>query len=151
MKVGLVGAGGMGRRHLSALARDPRVEIAGVVETDEVAAWSAASDFGGHPCRTVADLTELGVDAAYVALPNAYHGAVTREALDRGLHVFSEKPMATSLHEARQVAACVRRSGRVYQMGSTGASPPHTATSIKRPPQGSLRCLQTLRSPTATC
>jgi myo-inositol 2-dehydrogenase/D-chiro-inositol 1-dehydrogenase len=117
VKVGLVGAGEMGRRHLSALARDPRVEIAGVADTDEVAARAAANDFGGRPCRTVADLAELGVDAAYVALPNAYHGAVAVDAMDRGLHVFSEKPMATSLHEARQIAACVRRSGRVYQMG----------------------------------
>ncbi len=117
VKVGLVGAGAMGRRHLDALARDPRVEIAGVADTDEVAARLAVDDFGGRPCRTLADLDELGVDAVYVALPNAYHGAVGREAMDRGLHVFCEKPMATSLREARQVAACAHRSDCVYQMG----------------------------------
>jgi myo-inositol 2-dehydrogenase/D-chiro-inositol 1-dehydrogenase len=65
----------------------------------------------------VTDLARLGIDAAYVTLPNAYHGAVVLEAMDRGLHVFSEKPMATMLDEARQVGACIRRSGRVYQMG----------------------------------
>ena len=117
VKVGLVGAGGMGRRHLGVLARDPRVEIVGVADTDAMAARLAADDVGGRPCGTVADLAELGVDAAYVTLPNAYHAAIVLEAMGRGMHVFSEKPMATSLDEARQVAACVRRSGCVYQMG----------------------------------
>ncbi|TMJ14193.1 MAG: Gfo/Idh/MocA family oxidoreductase [Bacillati bacterium ANGP1] len=117
VKVGLIGAGGMGRRHLGALARDPRVEIAGVADTDEAAARVAADEFGGRPCRTVADLADLGVDAAYVTLPNAYHAAIALEAMDRGMHVFSEKPMATSLDAARRVAAGVRDSGCVYQVG----------------------------------
>jgi len=117
VKVGLVGAGGMGRRHLDALARDPRVEIVGVADTDEVAARSATDDFGGRPCRTVTDLARLGIDAAYVTLPNTYHGTVVLEAMDRGLHVFCEKPMATMLDEARRVGACARHTGRVYQMG----------------------------------
>lgn len=117
VKVGLIGAGGMGRRHLEVLTRDPRVEVVGVADAAEAAARSAAEAFGGRACRTAADLAELGADAVYVTLPNAYHGAVVIEAMDRGLHVFSEKPMATTLDEARRVAACARRSGRVYQMG----------------------------------
>lgn len=44
------------------------------------------------------------------------------EALNRGLHVFSEKSMATSLDEARRVAVAVRRAGRVYQMGIASGS-----------------------------
>src|SRR5690242_2859445 len=100
----------MGRRHLDVLARDPRVEIVGVADTDEAAARAAAGDFGGRPCRTLTDLAQLGIDAAYVTLPNTYHGAVALDAMDRGLHVFSEKPMATMLDEARQIGARARRS-----------------------------------------
>jgi len=117
VKVGLVGAGGMGRRHLDVLSRDPRVEIVGVADAVEAAARSAAEAFGARACRTVADLAEVGAGAVYVTLPNKFHGPVVLEAMDRGLDVFSEKPMATTLDEARQVAARVRRSGRVYQMG----------------------------------
>jgi len=117
VKVGLIGAGGMGRRHLEVLSRDPRVEIVAIADEDESAARSAARAFGGQPCRTATDLAELGADAAYVTLPNKYHGAVVLEAIDRGLHVFCEKPMATTLGEARQIAARVRGSGRIYQMG----------------------------------
>jgi myo-inositol 2-dehydrogenase / D-chiro-inositol 1-dehydrogenase len=117
LKVGLVGAGAMGRRHLEALSRDGRVAIVGVADSVAAAAAAAAQPFGASPCGTVGDLAELGAAAVYVTLPNAFHGAVVLEALDRGLHVFSEKPMATSLDEARRVAAAVRRAHRVYQMG----------------------------------
>lgn len=107
----------MGRRHLEALARDPRVEVVGVADAVESAARSAAEAFRCRSCRTATGLAELGADAVYVTLPNKYHGAVVLEAIDGGMHVFSEKPMATTLDEARRVAARVRRSGRVYQMG----------------------------------
>jgi myo-inositol 2-dehydrogenase/D-chiro-inositol 1-dehydrogenase len=107
----------MGRRHLAVLAGDPRVKIVGVADAVEAAARPAADAVGARPCRTVAELAELDADAIYVTLPNAHHGTVVLEALDLGLHVFSEKPMATTLDEARRVAARVRRSGLVYQMG----------------------------------
>jgi myo-inositol 2-dehydrogenase / D-chiro-inositol 1-dehydrogenase len=117
LKIGLVGAGSMGRRHLDALSRDARVAIVGVADSVDGAARAAAEPVGARPCRTVGELAELGAAAVYVTLPNAFHGAVVREAVSRGLHVFSEKPMATTLDEARRVAEAVRRSGRVYQMG----------------------------------
>lgn len=117
VKVGLIGAGAMGRRHIQALARDPRVEIAGIADTVAEAAKTAAESVGARPCRDLADLADLGVVAAFVTLPNAYHAPVVLDALDRGLHVFSEKPMATTLEAGRQIRERVRRSGRVYQMG----------------------------------
>jgi myo-inositol 2-dehydrogenase / D-chiro-inositol 1-dehydrogenase len=120
LKIGLVGAGAMGRRHLEALSRDARVAIVAVADSVEAAARSAAQAVGARACRTVGELAELGAAAVYVTLPNAFHGTVVLEALSRGLHVFSEKPMATTLDEARRVAAAARRArraGRVYQMG----------------------------------
>jgi myo-inositol 2-dehydrogenase/D-chiro-inositol 1-dehydrogenase len=62
-------------------------------------------------------LAALGIDAVFIALPNVYHGSVVLEALDRGLHVFSEKPMATTLDEGRKIVERVRRGDRIYQMG----------------------------------
>ena len=117
VKVGLVGAGAMGRRHLDALSRDPRVTVVGVADSVEAAARRAAEPLGARPCRTVGELAEAGAEAVYVTLPNAFHGAVVLDALERGLHVFSEKPMATTLDDARRVAAAVRRTGRIYQIG----------------------------------
>lgn len=117
MKVGLIGAGTMGRRHLDALARDDRARVVVVADAAEEAARSAAAVVGAKPGRDLADLADAGAEAVFVTLPNAFHVKLVLEALDRGLHVFCEKPMATTLADGRAVAERVRRAGRVYQMG----------------------------------
>ncbi len=117
VNVGLIGAGTMGRRHLQALAADRRVSLVGVADAVEPAAREAAAGVGARPCKDLAGLADLGVDAVFVTLPNVHHAPVVLEALDRGLHVFSEKPMATSLADARRIVDRVASSGRIYQMG----------------------------------
>lgn len=117
VKVGLIGAGDMGRRHLQVLSRDPRVEIVGVADVVAEAAHPAADSVGARPCQTTADLADLGAEAVFITLPNVYHGATVLEALDRNLHVFSEKPMATRLEEGRQILKRVKASDRIYQIG----------------------------------
>ncbi len=117
VKVGLIGAGAMGRRHLTALSRDARVTLVGVADAVEEAARAAAEEVGARPCRDLAGLVESGAEAVFVTLPNVYHGPVVQEALARDLHVFSEKPMATTLAEGRAIRERVRRGRRVYQMG----------------------------------
>jgi len=117
VRAGLIGAGTMGRRHLQALSRDHRVELVGVADAVAEAATTAAASVGARPCGDLAALAGLGIDAVFVTLPNVYHGPVVLDALTRGLHVFSEKPMATTLEEGRQIRDQVRRAGRVYQIG----------------------------------
>jgi myo-inositol 2-dehydrogenase / D-chiro-inositol 1-dehydrogenase len=117
IRVGLIGAGLMGTRHLDALARDARVRVVGVADAAPGAAEKAAAGAGATPVRTLADLVRLGVDAVFVTVPNVYHAALVLEALDHGLHVFSEKPMAIALDDGRRIRERVRTGGRVYQMG----------------------------------
>ena len=117
VRVGLIGAGTMGRRHLEVLSGDPRVEIVGVADAVEASARDAAASVGARPCATADQLADLGMDAAFVTLPNVYHGQVALDLLARGVHVFSEKPMATTLAEGRRIAERAKSSGRVYQMG----------------------------------
>jgi myo-inositol 2-dehydrogenase / D-chiro-inositol 1-dehydrogenase len=117
VKVGLIGAGAMGRRHLTALSRDTRVTLVGVADAVEEAARAAAEEVGARACRELAGLVECGAEAVFVTLPNVHHGSVVLEALARDLHVFSEKPMATTLAEGRAILDRVRRGRRVYQMG----------------------------------
>ncbi len=117
VKVGLIGAGAMGRRHLTVLARDKRVTLVGVADAVEGAARAAADEVGARACRDLAGLVQCGAEAVFVTLPNVHHGPVVMEALERDLHVFSEKPMATTLVEGRAILDRVRRGRRVYQIG----------------------------------
>lgn len=117
VNVGLLGAGVMGRRHLAALSRDARVTLVGVADAVEDVARTAASEVGARACRDLADLAECGAEAVFVTLPNVHHGRVVLEALARDLHVFSEKPMATTLADGRAILDRIRRGRRVYQIG----------------------------------
>jgi myo-inositol 2-dehydrogenase/D-chiro-inositol 1-dehydrogenase len=117
MRVGLIGAGSMGRRHLQALSRDPRVQLVGVADVVPEAARTAAEPLGARPCHDLRDLTGLGVDAVVVSLPNVHHAPVVLDALDRGLHVLAEKPMAITLEDGRRIRARVHAGRQVYQMG----------------------------------
>lgn len=117
VKVGLIGAGTMGRRHVDALGRDPRVELVGVADVVPEAARAAAEPARARACGSLADLHALGIDAVFVTLPNVYHSAIVLEALERGLHVFAEKPMATTLADGRRIRARVKTGRQVYQMG----------------------------------
>ncbi len=117
IRVGLIGAGLMGKRHLEALSRDDRVRIVGVADAAPAAAEAAAAPVGATAGRSLADLVRLGVDAVFVTVPNVYHAPVVLEALGHGLHVFAEKPMAIRLDDGRRIAERVRTGDRVYQMG----------------------------------
>lgn len=58
-------------------------------------------------------LLEMDLDCVYIPLPNSLHGPMTLAALDQGLHVLCEKPLALSAPEAEAMAAASRRAGRL--------------------------------------
>ena len=77
-----------------------------------------------HGCQTYADYRELldkeDVDAVMVATPDHSHAVVTMAALRRGKHVYCEKPLTYTVHEARQVTEAARRAGVATQLGNQG-------------------------------
>jgi myo-inositol 2-dehydrogenase/D-chiro-inositol 1-dehydrogenase len=117
VKVGIIGAGNMGRIHADVLKEDERVRLAGVTDIVPAKAQALAEAMGGKVFVSVEALLDAGVDAVYVTTPNTRHVPATLAALQRDIHVFCEKPMATSLEEARQVLQAARAGKAVYQVG----------------------------------
>jgi hypothetical protein len=64
------------------------------------------------------DLLPLGLDAVVIAVPDAFHADVACGALEEGLHVLCEKPLALSIEECDRIAAARDASGRVLQVGT---------------------------------
>jgi myo-inositol 2-dehydrogenase/D-chiro-inositol 1-dehydrogenase len=116
IRVGFVGAGHIANVHASILAGDPRVRLSGVFDPDKSVAEAFAQK---HTATTMPSLNALldVVHAVYVCSPNALHAATSRRALRSGVHVFCEKPMATSLPDAHQVLAAAMSEDAVYQAG----------------------------------
>jgi myo-inositol 2-dehydrogenase/D-chiro-inositol 1-dehydrogenase len=117
IRVGIVGAGGMGATHARNLIADPRVQISGIADMIPAKAEALAGETGARACGSVEALLDSGVDAMYVTTPNTQHAPAVLAALARNVHVFSEKPMATTLAEAAQIRAAARQSTAIYQVG----------------------------------
>ncbi len=120
LRIGVVGAGHMGRRHADKVAalRDAglSVTLAGIADPDVERARSLASE---HRTRAVAEAAELygGMDAAIVAVPTVHHFEITRSAIEAGLDVLLEKPIAATLQQAEALLDLGRRHERVLQVG----------------------------------
>ena len=106
-KTALFGTGFVGRVHLEAIRRLGYVQVYAIGEPQVEKARQLAEEFGVE--RVEADyrkiLEDPAVDAVHVCTPNALHFPIARDALQAGKHVICEKPLATSVQEARQLVA----------------------------------------------
>lgn len=116
LRVGFAGAGFIAGIHAEVLSRDPRVRVHAVIDPDLQRVTAFALNTGATVVPSLDDL--LGeIDALYICTPNALHADTAVHALDAGVAVFSEKPMATSLDAARAVFEAAARASCVYQVG----------------------------------
>lgn len=120
LRIGIVGAGHMGRRHAAKVAElaaaGAGVTLAGVADIDLERARDVAGPLSAPGLRDVGQLYRRA-DAAVVAVPVRAHHSVVAEALDAGLDVLVEKPMAATLEEAQDLLALGERHGRVLRVG----------------------------------
>jgi myo-inositol 2-dehydrogenase/D-chiro-inositol 1-dehydrogenase len=117
VKVGILGAGFIGRIHAHCLKRDARVDLVGVADVVPAAAQRLAAECGAAALDGLPALIDAGARAVFVCTPNSMHVEPVVTALEAGLHVFSEKPMATSLDGARTIREAARRAAGIYQIG----------------------------------
>src|SRR5215471_11683384 len=117
LTLGIIGAGHMGTLHAQNLTADERVHLVGVTDVDQDRAETLARLVKGRALSSVEALLDTGVQAVYVCTPNTLHTAAVLAALQRHVHVFSEKPMATTLREAQQICEATHTSRGLYQIG----------------------------------
>jgi predicted dehydrogenase len=113
VKVLVLGGGFFGKNWLRALSACPECEVAGLVGKHPELLAAAGEEFGVPPARrfaTVSDgLDRAGAQAVVVALPEMVHKDAVLAALGRGLHVLTEKPLAMTMAEAREIVRAARR------------------------------------------
>lgn len=116
LPVGVIGVGALGRHHARHLATFHGVELVGVHDLDLERAAAVASETG---TRAFADLDELlhRVRAVTIAVPTSAHAAVGLRALEAGVPVLMEKPLAASLEEADRLVAAAAARGLQLQVG----------------------------------
>jgi predicted dehydrogenase len=111
VRVGVVGAGGVGARHARTLAGFPDVELAGVADAVPGAADALAAELGVPVADDVPGLLGRSLDGVWLCVPPFAHGELELAAVRAGVPFFVEKPLATGLDVAEEVAAAVAAAG----------------------------------------
>lgn len=118
-RLAIVGVGQISiQSHIPAALGLPGVELVGLVDPASERAAAAARDFG-VTLAVARDLGELAgkLDGVVVATPNHTHADLACRALEAGLDVMVEKPLATNVEQGRRVLEAARQSNRTLAVG----------------------------------
>ncbi|MFL5806212.1 MAG: Gfo/Idh/MocA family protein [Roseiflexaceae bacterium] len=114
VKVGVIGVGQIGKRHVATYAQMPNVEIVAIADVDAAEGQRVAAEHGIP--RTYTNFHDLlalpEVQAVDVCLHNNFHAPVSIAAMEAGKEVFCEKPMAGTYRDALAMYEAARRLGR---------------------------------------
>lgn len=114
IRAGFLGGGFMAQVH-SRAARAARAELTTVATSTAERSAAVAQELGiERPSRDAAELiASTDVDIVHICTPNATHATLALQALAAGKHVVCEKPLATSLEDARALVAAASEAGLV--------------------------------------
>jgi predicted dehydrogenase len=115
-RVGVVGAGSLGFHHIRILRDLQGVQLCGFVETRPERAQEVQKELGVDAHPSLDSLLDA-CDAVIVVVPTSAHFAVASTAIERGKHVFIEKPITTTLEEADELLDRAREKGVIVQIG----------------------------------
>ncbi len=120
LRFALAGCGRIAANHMDSLARHAdRAELVAVCDSDPDALAAAVSRTGAqgfaHYAQMLAQAASLGVDCVVLATPSGLHARQVTEAAQAGLHVMTEKPMATRWADGlAMVRACDEARVRLF-------------------------------------
>jgi predicted dehydrogenase len=114
VKVGVIGVGQIGKRHVATYAAMPNVEIVAVTDLNEAEGKRVAQEHGiARSFSNFRDLLALPeIQAVDVCLHNNFHAPVSIAAMEAGKDVFCEKPMAGTYIDALRMYEAAQKLGR---------------------------------------
>lgn len=115
-RVGFIGLGWIGRKRLDALASEAGsdIEIAALLDRDAGRLRAAAAAYpDASVTADIGALLDEDLDAVVIATPNGLHAEQAIACLQRGLAVFCQKPLATTLSDVQRVLAAARAADRL--------------------------------------
>jgi UDP-N-acetylglucosamine 3-dehydrogenase len=118
LRVGLAGLGAMGRNHLRNLSTRDDVSLVAVADqAPELVADAVATTGAAGYADALSMVDDAGLDALVVATPTMAHGAIGLAAIERGIPVLIEKPLAGTVAEGLELVMAARARGVPLQVG----------------------------------
>ena len=116
LKVGLVGAGHLGKIHLKLLNQSEKYHLIGFHDKDIENAKRIEEEFGYKFYENLDELLEK-IEMLDIVTPTFYHHHYAKMAIERGLHFFIEKPVTQTLEQAEELISLSREKGIKAQVG----------------------------------
>lgn len=116
LKVGVLGAGHLGKIHLRLLNQSNKYELVGFYDPFEENATKVAAEFGYKKFDTISELI-AAVDVVDIVTPTLSHYDCAKEAIQAGKHVFLEKPISNTVTEAEEIIALAKKYNVKGQVG----------------------------------
>lgn len=116
-RIAVAGAGRIGREHIRAIRRSPRLVLAGVADPSEQARAAYAAEGVAVAADVEALLSATPVDAVIVAVPSAHHLPLVARLLERGVPVLCEKPCGLRSAELVELGKRAAELGTPLQIG----------------------------------
>lgn len=117
IKIGVVGVGHLGYHHARLYSESEHAELVAICDSREEHGKAIAEEFHTAYVDSVEALIALGVQAVSVAVPTVGHHEVVEKLLNAGIDVLVEKPIATTLDEAREMVELAKEKGCLLQVG----------------------------------
>lgn len=121
-RIGLIGYGDVSVVHVGAIEAIDGLELVGIADVDPAARERAAADTGLPTFASAEELIDaLGPDAVHVTTPHDQHIGPSLAALERGVHVLQEKPLAHTLAEGERLVEALGAASAPRADGGAGA------------------------------
>jgi predicted dehydrogenase len=116
LKVGVIGAGHLGKFHLNNWAVIDGVQLVGFCDTDNANAKQVAEKYKIPRFEQVDDLIDA-CDALDIVAPTSFHFELCEKAIKKGKHVFVEKPLTNTMEEAKNLVKLAKEANIKFQVG----------------------------------
>ncbi len=116
LKVGVLGAGHLGKIHLRLLNQSELYELVGFYDPDEINAQKVAAEFGYTYFENINSLIDA-VDVVDIVTPTLSHYDCAKKAIEKGKHIFIEKPITNTVEEAEELLQLIKEHKVKGQVG----------------------------------
>lgn len=116
LKIGVLGAGHLGKIHLRLLNQSPKYKLVGFYDPYQENAKKIAQEFGYHSFDSIEELIQ-NVDVVDIVTPTLSHYDCAIQAIQAGKHIFLEKPIANTVEEAEHIIELANKYGVKGQVG----------------------------------
>jgi predicted dehydrogenase len=116
IRFGVIGAGKIGTFHTRTLAKMPDVELIGICDNDPMRAQKLAWEYNCTPYTRHNELLPQ-IDAVIVAAPTQLHHAIGMDCLESRVHTLMEKPIASTMEQARELIEKAKAKKVILQIG----------------------------------